>query len=76
LTALLAAMRQKLARVLEVVTVHHLAQDAFGRDGRAIIGDDQGDLTLGDNDDRRFGEAILPEPVTGARYRPDNRLRR
>jgi hypothetical protein len=46
LPALLAAVRQELARVLEVVALDDFAQDALRGNGRAIRRHDQRDLAL------------------------------
>ena len=63
LPAFLAAVRQELARVLEIVAVDDAAQDALGGNGRAVGGHDQGDFALGDDRDRHFHNPVLPRPI-------------
>jgi len=64
LAPFLAAVGQERARVLEMIAVHDLAEDAFGRNGRAIRRDHERDLALRHHGDGHLGEAILPAPVT------------
>src|SRR5262249_53965161 len=69
LAALLAAVDQELARVLEVIAVDDASENALGRNGGAIRGDHQRDLTLRDNCDRHFDDAVLPAPIAEVQSR-------
>ena len=60
LPALLAAVQQELARVLEVVALDHFAQDALGRDRRAVGRHHQRNLALRHDGDGRLDDPVLP----------------
>ena len=81
LPAFLAAVDQELARVLEVVAIDDLAQDAFGRDRRAVRGHHQRDFALRHNrdrhlDDRDIASARSRNAVPARACPPDNPPRR
>src|SRR6266545_3594616 len=59
-----AAVGEEFPRVLEVIAINDLAEDAFGGDRRADRRKHQRDLALRHDGDRLFDDAILPTPVT------------
>jgi hypothetical protein len=54
LTALFASVDQELAGVLEVIAFDRLAQDALGRNWRAVRGNHKRQLSLRHRDDGHF----------------------
>ncbi len=56
-------LTRNLPRVLEVVAIDHLSQDALGRNGRAVRGHHQGDFALRHDRHRHFDDPVLPAPV-------------
>ena len=72
LAAFFSAIDQEFPRVLEIVAVDDFAQDAFGRDGRAVGGQHQGDFALRHDRHRDFDNAILPAPEPEMQSRREN----
>ena len=69
LAAFLAAVGEEFPRVLEVIAINDLAEDALGGDRRAVRRKHQRDLALRHDGDRLFDDAILPTPVTEVQSR-------
>src|SRR5436190_18732511 len=63
LPAFLPAVEEELARVLEFVAVHDAAENALGRDGGSIGGDDERDFALGHDGHGHFDDSVLPAPI-------------
>src|SRR5580765_2904888 len=64
LAAFLPTVEEKFARVLEVIALNHLAENALRRNRRAIRGQHQGDFALWHDCHGHFDDAILPAPET------------
>jgi hypothetical protein len=64
LPSFLAAVKQKLARILKVVAFNHSRQDPLRWNRRAVRRDDQRNLSLRHRNHWRFDDAVLPTPKT------------
>ncbi len=62
LAAALAAAAQERAGVLEAVALDLAAEDLVGRHRRAVRGDDEGDFSRGDDDERDALHLVEPVP--------------
>ena len=62
LPAALAAVGEERLRVLEVVALHHAAEDALGGQRRAVLGHHEGDLAGPHDDERHADDLVLPAP--------------
>src|SRR5439155_468083 len=60
---------EELARVLEVIAIDHLAENALRRDGRAIGSHHHGDLALGHNRHGHLVHSVLPAEISEVQSR-------